>query len=97
MAPDMEIDRMELIRPRIRQFIAENYLFRDSTASIQDTDSLFETGIVDSFGVLNLVTFLEESFEIQVADDEVVPDNLSSIANMSAFVFRKLTSKLGAA
>jgi acyl carrier protein len=44
-------------------------------------------------GILELVTFIEEHFEVRVADDEVVPDNLDSIASVSAFVKRKLAAK----
>jgi len=79
------------IAAKIRQFITEAYLFRDTAASISDTDSLFETGVVDSFGVLNLITFLEEKFAVQVTDEEVIPENFASVAAMTAFVRRKLS------
>jgi acyl carrier protein len=74
----------------IRKFIASNFLFRDDADEIADADSLLESRVIDSMGVLELVTFLEERFEIRVADNEVVPKNLDSIGSIAAYVGRKL-------
>ena len=51
---------------------------------------LAEAGIIDSTGVLELVQFLEETWEISVKDEEMVPANLDSLAKLEAFVKRKL-------
>lgn len=75
----------------LRQFISDNFLFNEPGAaeSLSDEQSLIEAGVVDSTGVLELVAFLEERFQIVVADDELVPDNLDSIARLSRFIGRK--------
>jgi len=78
---------------RIRQFVEETYAFREAAATVSDDDHLFELGIIDSFGVLNLVTFLEEAFEFRVADEDVVPENLSSVGRMAIYVRGKLSAK----
>ncbi len=52
-------------------------------------DSLLESGLVDSTGVLEIVDFLETDMGITVADDETVPANLDSIDNLTQFVMRK--------
>lgn len=54
-----------------------------------DTDSLLETGILDSTGVLELIEFLEETFEISIADHETIPENLGSIGGLIRFVTDK--------
>lgn len=72
----------------IRNFVQENFLFgREPTFS--EEDSFLEQGIVDSTGVLELVTFLEDEYKIAIADEELVPENLDSIANVVRFVEAK--------
>jgi acyl carrier protein len=51
--------------------------------------SLLAARLIDSTGVLELVGFLEEQFQLQVADDELVPENLDTIANIVAYIERK--------
>lgn len=74
----------------VRRFIAENFLFRDDDDAIRDDQSLLDAGIIDSTGVLELISFLETTFGIEVLDDEMLPDNLDSIRCISNFVARKL-------
>lgn len=76
----------------VREFIAENFLFR-ADAEVASNQSLLETGVMDSTGVLELIAFLEQTYGISVADKEIVPDNLDSIDNVT----RYLSSKLAAA
>lgn len=74
----------------IRAFIVENFLFGDDTQTLAPDTSLIENDYVDSTGILELVSFLEERFGIKVTDADIVPANLDSIARISAFVSRKL-------
>ncbi len=74
----------------IRGFIAENFLFRADRDGIADGESLLESGLIDSTGVLELIAFLETRFGISVADDEIVPDNLDSIHNIGSYLRAKL-------
>jgi acyl carrier protein len=76
-------------KKQIREFIIENFLFGNANG-LKDETSFLEEGIIDSTGVLELVTFLEEKFEIQVADEELIPENLDSINNVSAYLERKI-------
>jgi acyl carrier protein len=77
------------IKERIRQFLLDTFGFKGLLEGHGDDDSLNEAGIVDSFGVLTLITFLEDEFGVQIADDEVSPDNLDSISRLTSFVERK--------
>ena len=72
----------------IRTFIIEHFLFGEDS-NLEDGTSFLESGIVDSTGILELVAFLEEKYGISVADDELVPENLDSIANVVAYLTKK--------
>jgi len=76
---------------KIRTFVIENYLFGEE-GKLENDDSFLETGIIDSTGVLELVRFLEATFGIKVADEELIPDNLDSINKIVVFLQTKLSS-----
>jgi acyl carrier protein len=75
------------IRTEIRHFLSRD-LGRDMTG-VDDRESLLERGVIDSLAVLQLVTFLQERYDIQVSDDEMMPDNFDSIDAMADFVSAK--------
>ena len=77
----------------VRRFIVENFLFGEEDSLQQDT-SFLENGIIDSTGILELVMFLEETYNIEVEDQELLPENLDSLKNISHFLQRKLNSSL---
>ena len=79
------------IKAALRDFITDSFLPSAGLESFTDDDSFMETGIIDSTGVLELLEFIEETFEIRVEDEEVVPDNLDSLSKLSAFIQRKST------
>jgi len=81
------------VEKRIREYVTQNFLLGE-TLSINSTASLLNHGILDSTGVLELVTFLEAEFGIQISDTEMVPENLDSLANLAAFVRRKVNAPL---
>ena len=77
----------------IRKFIEDNFILDDQN-DLRDEDSLLEKGIIDSTGVLELVAFLEESYHFKIKDEELVPENLDSIKNISQFIQHKLNCSL---
>jgi acyl carrier protein len=76
----------------IRSYIVSNFLFGDES-SLKDDTSFMESGILDSTGVLELVTFLESTYGVKVQDQEMVPENLDSVNRAAAFVARKGSQK----
>ena len=74
---------------KIRDYIVENFLFGDAEPLEDDQMSLLDNGIIDSTGVMELVAFLEADFGLNVSDEELVPENLDSVASIAAFVQRK--------
>ncbi len=83
---------MQAVEHQIRAFIVDNFLFGEESRAVAGTDSFLELGIIDSTGVLELVTFLESSFAFKVEDAELIPDNLDSVDSLVAFVQRKTRS-----
>ena len=72
----------------IRTFIIENFLFGEDN-NLKEETSFLESGIIDSTGILELVSYLEETFGISVEDEELIPENLDSIANVVTYMSRK--------
>lgn len=81
---------IQTIEHAVREFVISNFLFGANTGSLKDDDSFLENGIIDSTGVLELVGHLEQTYHIEVRDQELVPDNLDSVQKVAAFVARKL-------
>jgi acyl carrier protein len=81
---------------RVRAFIEENFLFREDVSDLSDSDSLLESGVMDSTGILELVAFLEGEFGIEMSDAEIVPENLDSIASIAAYLMRKRATQIAA-
>jgi acyl carrier protein len=79
---------MNDIRESVRAFISKNFYLPDASVLGDDT-SFLAAGIVDSTGVLEVVGFLETTFAIQVEDEDLVPQNLDSVAALVSFVQRK--------
>ena len=77
------------IENQIRKFILENFIL-DGEVNLSEEDSLLEKGIIDSTGVLELVAFIEETYQFKIKDEELVPENLDSIKNILQFIQNKL-------
>lgn len=82
----------EEIREKVRQYIIETFLLGDPTDSPADEESFMEKGIIDSTGIMEVVSFLENVFSVKVSDDELLPENLDSIGRISRFVQTKRAS-----
>lgn len=74
---------------QVRGFIVTNFLFGDESRLPGSSESLLESGLVDSTGVLELVDFLEADMGVNVAADETLPSNLDSVENLTRFITRK--------
>ncbi len=77
------------IKEKINKFITENFLLGVNANNINDDDSFLEKGIIDSTGILELVSFVESAFNFRVEDEELMPDNLDSINKLVAFIKKK--------
>ena len=73
----------------VKAFVIENFLFGED-GNLDEGTSFLEAGIIDSTGILELIAFLEEKYAIKVEDDEILPENLDSLKNVSAYLERKV-------
>lgn len=76
-------------RARVRQFILKNFLFTDDDSALADAGSLIQSGVIDSTGVLELITHLEESLSIRIPPEDMVPANFDSIDAICAYLARR--------
>ncbi|MCP4357205.1 MAG: acyl carrier protein [Chloroflexi bacterium] len=75
------------IKEQIKQYVAENFLFsRNGSFSLADNESFLEAGVVDSLGVMELVFFVEETYNLQIPDDKIVPENFDSVDNLASYI-----------
>lgn len=74
---------------KIKNFIIENFLF-GSADGLNDDTSFMEEGVIDSTGVLELVTYIEEEFTMEVDDEDLIPENLDSINNIASYLAKKM-------
>ena len=77
------------LKEKIRMFVIENFLF-DDNGDLEDNTSFLEEGIIDSTGVFELVGFIEEEFSINIEDEELIPENLDSINNVTDYLQTKI-------
>ena len=60
-----------------------------SQMGLEDDESFLERGVIDSIGMMDLIAILNRDFNINISDDELIPENLDSIASICAFLHRK--------
>ena len=72
----------------IREFILKQFPLARKQ-QIRDSDSLLESGMLDSMGVLDVVTFIEQEYSFTVADEDLSPENFQSIDRIAAFIQSK--------
>ncbi|MDJ0763422.1 MAG: acyl carrier protein [Myxococcota bacterium] len=78
------------MKEKLRTFIIDNFMFGDQDASLDDSASFLDTGIVDSTGILELVAFIEGEFKINVRDEDLIPENFDSIDRIVTYVNSRL-------
>lgn len=76
------------IKQQVRQFILDN-LMMGGGKEIPNDASFIDRHVIDSTGFLELISFVEQTFEIQVFDDEMVPENLDSLNSIERYVLHK--------
>lgn len=80
---------MASIETEVRQYILDNFLFGRTEVEVSSDASFLDLGIIDSTGVLELITFLEDKYQIKIEDEELVPANLDSLNGITRFVEAK--------
>jgi acyl carrier protein len=81
------------IEAQVRKYVAQNLLFSDNGFEYDDDVSFLQEGIVDSVGVLELVLFVEETFGVNVNDQEITPDNFDSVNKLANYIRSKVDGR----
>jgi acyl carrier protein len=80
------------IETDLRQYVLDKLLFGRTEVELRGDTSFLESGIIDSTGVLELVAFLEEKFQVKVEDEDLIPANLDSINAIVRYVENKCSA-----
>lgn len=79
-------------RQQIKQFILGNFLFTDDEAALADDTSLIQQGIVDSTGILELIGFIEETWQVSVPPEDMMPANFDSLEAIERYLDGRLAA-----
>lgn len=79
-------------REQIREFLIADSGWTGSRESLTDELTLIENRVIDSMGLLRLVSWLEDTFGVSIPDEEIVPSNFGTIAGIAELVARKRAS-----
>jgi acyl carrier protein len=74
---------------RIKELMVDNLTWSGSWSQIDDDYPLLEKQVIDSFGMLKLISLLEEEFDVTIDDEDVVPDNWRTIRHIAGLVESK--------
>ena len=75
----------------VRRFILQKFPLARKQ-QVKDNDALLEGGMLDSQGVLEVVSFIEERFAISVADEDLVPEHFQTIDRIGAYIHSKTSA-----
>lgn len=80
---------MEQIRQTVKYYILENVLYGAGENELNYDESFLEKGIIDSTGIMEIVSFIEDEYNISVYDEELIPENLDTINNLARYIKKK--------
>lgn len=80
-----------LVMEKVRAYITENFLYARQDVLLNENDSLLERGIIDSMGVMELVTFIDGEFGVVAGDEEITEENFGTLAAITRYVASKRT------
>lgn len=85
-------EQPEAIEQDVRRFITDNFPLGGSGSELAGSDSLLEVGVIDSVGVLELIEHVESTYDLQIPDADVLPENLDSIDAIARYVAKRLNA-----
>jgi acetyltransferase-like isoleucine patch superfamily enzyme/acyl carrier protein len=89
-SPENLSGQEEAVRAAIRHYLEETHFADFDSKELNDSSSLFDHGIIDSAGVVGLVTMLEAEFDIQFDESDLLPDRLSTVDGLASLVLDSL-------
>jgi acyl carrier protein len=83
-----------VLKTQVRQYVMDNFLIGTLEPDLGDDDSFMGQQVIDSFGVVELVSFIEKTFRLKVNDSEMVPKNLDSVNGIVRYLQHKLDGRI---
>jgi acyl carrier protein len=84
---------IDFIKQQIVEFIGANFLYDGAMLDLGDDDSLVENGIVDQTGIIELVLFVEDTYNFQVPESDLTPENFDTISDIARYVSQRLRAR----
>jgi len=83
-----------MIGKKIREYFETEPDFKEALPkNLKDTDSLIDSGVIDSLGIIKLVLFIEETFKISVGAEELNQENFETISSIEKFITHKTVGR----
>ena len=73
----------------LKQFITDELVSDFNPSDLDENKSLLESGIIDSLGIMKLVAFIQERFQLEVSDEELIPENFETSSALTKFISQK--------
>ncbi len=91
---DETVDKVgiEVVRDQIHEYIVMNFLYDGGENALDDDTPLLERGIIDATGILEVALFVEDTYGIQVSQDDLVPEKFDSVRTIAAFVVEQIAN-----
>jgi acyl carrier protein len=83
-----EVPFLSEISDKIKTFIASELMFEDNTTALTEETPLLE-GVIDSLGLMQMISFIEEEFAVSIDDAEVTATNFRTVADIERLVEQK--------
>lgn len=77
------------IKESVKNFLVETFFLDLETIELNNDTSFLDSGIIDSTGIMEVISYVEENFEITIEDDEMIPENLDSLNNLEKYILSK--------
>ena len=77
------------IANEIKKYLVQQF---PATKNVGASDPLLDGGLIDSLGILDVVTFLENRFGVIFSDEDLSPENFATVRSIADFVARKFTA-----
>jgi len=73
------------MRDEIRQFLLRTF-GAEALDKLTDDDSLLSAGVIDSVAMIDLISHLERTYGVKIAEDDMTPENFDSISAIAVYI-----------
>jgi len=83
---EVEVDKAANVEEKVREYIVRNLMLKRAGTVLDPDLQLLETGIMTSFGIVELVTYLENTFGVVIEEHDIVPENFQTVRAITRLV-----------